>query len=78
MFAYMHGSKVVITKKVLPSQKVRNQNYVFAGIVFDLQEGNLLTLQFCAYQSNYTKALKKMLSENRFPSVEECEKMFIL
>ena len=77
MFAYKHGSKVVICQKTLSSQKIRNQNYVFAGVVFELQEDYLLTLQFCAYKSNYSKALKRMIPENRLPSEEECEKIFI-
>ena len=77
MFAYLHGSKVVITKKKLSSQKERNQNYIRLGVVFDLSENLLLILSLCALKSNYSKVTERLLADCRLPTGDECVKLFV-
>ena len=77
MIAYLHGSKIVITKKAFSSQKEKNQNYTRLGIVFDLRDNLLLTLSFCIPKSSYSRVSKKLDADCRLPTDEECEKIFV-
>lgn len=76
MFVYFQSSKIIVSKIPLARKHV-SPNTVFAGILWDRNDQELLTLKLCEQRSGYGRALKKRSANCRFPSQDDCIKMFV-